>query len=92
MQERIQNLEKQLSEANKHLRRLEVLEQVSIILNANSEFHTVVRLQQNALRYKKWKGKNVELYLIRERRVVDKGANVVDVATPQSLLLLLFNC
>ena len=52
MQERIQNLEKQLSEANKHLTRLEVLEQVSVILNANYEFYTVVRLQQNALRYK----------------------------------------
>ena len=56
-----------MSEANKHLTRLEVLEQVSIILNANSEFYTVVRLQQNALRYKNRREKNVELYLIRER-------------------------
>ena len=90
LQERIQNLEKQLREANKHLSRLEVLEQVSVILNANSEFYTVVRLQQNALRFKNRRKKNVELYLIWKRWVVVKGANTVDVATPQNLLL--FNC
>ena len=45
-----------------------------------------------ALKYKNRREKNVELYLIRERWVVVEEANVVDVATPQSLLLLLFNC
>ena len=55
-----------MSEANKHLTRLEVLEQVSIILNANSEFYTVVRLQQNALRYKDGRKKKCGI-------ILDKG-------------------
>ena len=55
-----------MSEANKHLTRLEVLEQVSVILNANSEFYTVVRLQQNALRYKNRRKKKC-------RVILDKG-------------------